>query len=172
MTNTAASCISRSHTTPTPTAFSDTSTAPVEDADLAALAEDYANRLLTRLDYVGTLALELFVRGDALLANEFAPRVHNSGHWTIEGCAASQFENHLRAVCGLPLLAPDCVGHAGMKNLIGRMPDNLASLADASVHDYGKTERPGRKLGHVTVTADFPAERDRRLQAVEDFVTG
>jgi 5-(carboxyamino)imidazole ribonucleotide synthase len=119
-------------------------------------AEQYAARLLDRLDYVGVIALELFQRGDTLLANEMAPRVHNSGHWTIEGAQTSQFENHLRAILGLPLGATDALGCAAMVNFIGSMPDSAAVLAipGAHLHDYGKQARAGRKLGHATLRAD------------------
>jgi len=148
------------------------SVAPAGPGALAALANDYLGRLLESLDYVGTLALELFVAGDSLLANEFAPRVHNSGHWTIEGAATSQFENHLRAVLGMPLGPAGAVAHAGMLNLIGRLPGDLEAIAAAGavVHDYGKSPRPGRKLGHVTLCAADAAERDRRLEAVARLV--
>jgi len=122
-----------------------------------ARAEALVARLLQALDYVGVLALELFQSGDELLANEFAPRVHNSGHWTLRGAATSQFENHLRAVLGLPLGPATPVGTAAMVNFIGRMPDTAAVLAvpHAHLHVYGKAPRPQRKLGHATVsTAD------------------
>jgi 5-(carboxyamino)imidazole ribonucleotide synthase len=123
---------------------------------------------MQRLDYVGTLALELFQTEAGLLANEIAPRVHNSGHWTIEGAHCSQFENHLRAICGLPLGDTSLARPAAMVNLIGRLPapEPLSAVADAIPHIYGKAERPGRKLGHVTLTADgdaFDANFHRRL---------
>ncbi len=140
----------------------DTSVAPLDSSELETVARDYGRRLVEHFDYVGTVALELFVVGDRLLANEFAPRVHNSGHWTIEGAATSQFENHMRAVAGLPLGDPAARGHAAMKNLIGRMP-----VGDfEGLHDYGKSERPGRKLGHITITATTAGERDSRLEAL------
>jgi 5-(carboxyamino)imidazole ribonucleotide synthase len=130
--------------------------------------------MLSHLDYVGVLALELFVVGDRLLANEFAPRVHNSGHWTIEGAVTSQFENHLRAILDLPLGATVPSGHAVMLNLIGTMPANAGELAAAgfSLHDYEKSPRPGRKLGHVTAVADSAAGRDRRLAAALELLDG
>jgi len=145
------------------------SRAPVDAPDLAEKAESYINALLTRLDYVGVLALELFVVGDRLLANEFAPRVHNSGHWTIEGAETSQFENHLRAVTNQPLGPTACRGHAGMLNLIGSIPEAARQLAipGCQLHDYGKSPREGRKLGHITVVADSAAARDRQLQQLE-----
>ncbi len=140
----------------------DTSIAPLDGSKLEAVARDYGRRLVEHFDYVGTVALELFVVGDRLLANEFAPRVHNSGHWTIEGCETSQFENHIRAVAGLPLGDTAARGHAVMKNLIGRMPAGHFE----GLHDYGKSERPGRKLGHITVVAKSAAERDSLLEVL------
>jgi 5-(carboxyamino)imidazole ribonucleotide synthase len=134
--------------------------APGLDPALQERAEGYVARVMDSLDYVGVLALELFQVGDALLANEFAPRVHNSGHWTIEGARTSQFENHLRAAAGLPLGPADAVGCSAMVNLIGTVPDPapLLALPDVHLHLYGKKPRPGRKLGHVTVLApDSPA---------------
>ena len=147
------------------------SRAPVEAPNLAALAADYMSRLLHELDYVGVLALELFVVDDRLLANEFAPRVHNSGHWTIEGVTASQFRNHVLAVTGRALEAPALKGHAGMLNLIGEMPPGDSLPESGSLHDYGKAPRPGRKLGHITVVADSATEREKKLTEIIDFVT-
>ena len=134
-----------------------TSRAPAADAPQAE-AEEYGTRLLDALGYVGVLALELFDVGGTLLANEFAPRVHNTGHWTIEGAATSQFENHLRAILGLPLGSTESRPSL-MVNLIGSVPPTEAVLAipGAHLHLYGKEPRPGRKLGHVTLvepTAD------------------
>mgnify|MGYP001817417963 CR=1 FL=1 len=147
------------------------SRAPVDNPELASLAADYMSRLLNHLDYVGVLALELFVVGEQLLANEFAPRVHNSGHWTIEGVAASQFHNHILAVTGRELEPPTARGHAGMLNLIGKMPPADALPACGQLHNYGKAPRPGRKLGHITVVAESATERDRQLAEIVDFVT-
>jgi len=146
------------------------SRAPVDAPDLEEKAQAYMQALLTRLDYVGVLALELFVVGDRLLANEFAPRVHNSGHWSIEGAETSQFENHLRAITRQPLGSTACRGHAGMLNLIGEIPEAARHLAipGSQLHDYGKSPREGRKLGHITVVADTAAKRDARLRQVED----
>jgi len=128
-----------------------TSRAPAAAAPQAE-AEGYASRLLDELGYVGVLALELFDVGGRLLANEFAPRVHNTGHWTIEGAATSQFENHLRAVLGLPLGSTESRPSA-MFNLIGAAPvmEDVLRIAGAHLHLYGKEPRPGRKLGHVTL---------------------
>jgi 5-(carboxyamino)imidazole ribonucleotide synthase len=135
-------------------------------------AEAYGRRLLDRLGYAGVLALELFETHDGrLLANELAPRVHNSGHWTIEGAVTSQFENHLRAILGLPLGPTDPVpGGAVMRNLIGSVPplDRLLAVPGAHVHLYGKTARPGRKLGHVTLVGDAVA----RLVELDALLAG
>ncbi|HYE02985.1 MAG TPA: 5-(carboxyamino)imidazole ribonucleotide synthase, partial [Phycisphaerales bacterium] len=133
--------------------------APGLDPRLQARAERHAAAVLESLGYVGVLAIEFFevagAGGPELLANELAPRVHNSGHWTIEGAATSQFENHLRAILGWPLGPCDALGPSLMFNLVGSVPDLPALLAvpGAAVHLYGKTPRPGRKLGHVTVRA-------------------
>jgi len=146
-----------------------TSRAPAPDltAALQDAAEDLARRVLDHLDYVGVLAIELFCVGGALLANEMAPRVHNSGHWTIEGAVTSQFENHLRAVLGWPLGSTAARGHSVMLNVIGVMPDRAVVLAidGAHLHDYGKTARPGRKLGHVTIVDIDPASVEARVTA-------
>jgi 5-(carboxyamino)imidazole ribonucleotide synthase len=148
-----------------------TSRSPVDESELTELASDYVHRLLDHLDYVGVLALELFVVGDKLLANEFAPRVHNSGHWSIEGSETSQFENHLRAITDMPLGSTASKGHAGMVNLIGEINDATRSLNVGSLHDYGKTPRPGRKLGHVTVVADTAEQRDELVGLIDSSVT-
>lgn len=127
---------------------------PNAPADLQAEAEAMARRIMERFDYAGVLAVELFQCGDRLLANEMAPRVHNSGHWTMNGAAASQFENHVRAVTGLPLAPPAPCRASAMLNLVGALPPlaALAAVPGAHVHLYGKAPRPGRKLGHVNVT--------------------
>lgn len=132
---------------------------------LAGAAQQAAQALLDHLDYVGVLALELFDCGGELLANEFAPRVHNSGHWSIEGAVCSQFENHLRAVCGLPLGSTDARGYVAMLNLVGALPpmDTLLALPHVHVHLYGKAPRPGRKIGHLTVWAEDRAQLDARF---------
>ncbi len=148
-----------------------TSCSPVDAPQLAARAEDYVRRILDHLDYVGVMALEMFVWNDELFANEFAPRVHNSGHWTIEGSETSQFENHLRAIMNQPLGSVAPVGHAGMVNLIGTIPDEARSLESGVLHDYGKSPRPGRKLGHITVTAETAAKRDKLVDIISQTVT-
>lgn len=123
--------------------------------DLQPLAERYMRAVMEKLDYVGVLAIEFFVRGDALIANEMAPRVHNSGHWTIEGSAASQFENHLRAITGMELGSTTSKPMV-MLNCIGTMPpaSETSKWPELARHDYGKEPRPARKVGHLT----FPAE--------------
>jgi 5-(carboxyamino)imidazole ribonucleotide synthase len=133
------------------------SRAPARDAPQRE-AEELATGLLQELEYVGVLAVELFDVGGRLLANEFAPRVHNSGHWTIDGSETSQFENHLRAVLGLPLGSTSARGESVMVNLVGGVPslERLLAVPGAHVHLYGKRARPGRKLGHVTLV-DAPA---------------
>ena len=142
------------------------SRAPLNDPALTDRANGYLRKLLEHLEYVGVLACELFVVGDALLANEFAPRVHNSGHWTIEGADTSQFSNHVLAVTGEHPGSTENRGHAGMVNLIGTISDAARHLTMAVLHDYGKTPRPDRKLGHVTVVANSAAERDRLLDDI------
>ena len=131
-----------------------TSIAPCDCAALQPLAEDYLRSLLTKLDYIGVLAVEFFTRDGKLIANEMAPRVHNSGHWTIEGAQTSQFENHLRALLNLPLGATRSEPTV-MLNCIGSMPPiaETARFPQLHRHDYGKEPRPGRKVGHLT----FPA---------------
>jgi 5-(carboxyamino)imidazole ribonucleotide synthase len=147
------------------------SRAPVENDHLSELAGQYMQRLLAHLDYVGTLALELFVVGEDLFANEFAPRVHNSGHWTIEGAETSQFSNHLLAITNEAPGPTTNTGHAGMVNLIGHIPDTARNLEFGRLHDYDKDPRPGRKLGHITVVAETAAERDDLLTLISDSVT-
>jgi 5-(carboxyamino)imidazole ribonucleotide synthase len=138
------------------------------DASTQATALSHAKRLADALDYVGVFALELFSRDGELLANELAPRVHNSGHWTIEGSETSQFQNHLRAVLGLPLGSTRMLGHACMLNWIGEMPDAAPVLREPGGHwhDYGKEARAGRKVGHATLRADAPVELAESLQRV------
>lgn len=146
------------------------SRAPAADVPPALLAE--AERgleaILEKLDYVGVLVVELFALADRWIANEMACRVHNSYHWTIEGAATSQFENHIRAVAGLPLGDTAVRGFAAMVNLVGSIPD-LSALANEPgirVHDYGKEARAGRKLGHVTAVAATREELELRIQRI------
>ena len=129
-------------------------------ADLQPVAQDYITRLLNHLNYVGLLTLELFVTDNGLYANEMAPRVHNSGHWSIEGAICSQFENHIRAVAGLPLGSTDVVRPTVMINIIGKHPksEDVLALNGAHLHLYNKTEREGRKIGHITLMPNDSAE--------------
>lgn len=143
-------------------------------ADTAqAQAEQFAKRLLEHLDYVGVLCLELFDVNGELIANEYAPRVHNSGHWTIEGAETSQFENHMRAVAGLPLGATDCVAFPAMVNLVGKLPAmaRLLEIPGVHVHYYDKAEKPARKVGHVTVRAATAELLEQRIQRVLDTLS-
>jgi len=133
----------------------DLSIAPADAAPkVAARAEEMARTILEKLDYVGVLAIEFFLQGEELLVNELAPRVHNSGHWTIEGAATSQFEQHIRAICGLPLGDCRALFRSEMSNLIGEAVSGWPAILkepNAHLHLYGKAQaRPGRKMGHVT----------------------
>ncbi len=136
------------------------------EAGLQLAAEGIMHRLMEHLDYTGVLTMEFFVRDGALLFNEFAPRVHNSGHWTIDGSVCSQFENHLRAVSGLPLGETGMLAPSLMFNWIGKMPplDRALGIPGLHWHDYGKQPRPGRKIGHATLTAATPAELAERAE--------
>lgn len=131
------------------------SRAPFSDLSLQKQAQEYAQRILQHLNYVGVLTIEFFQVGDQLLANEMAPRVHNSGHWTIEGAQTSQFENHLRAICDLPLGDASVRGLSAMFNCIGNMPamTDILNIPMAHYHDYEKEAKPKRKVGHVTLNA-------------------
>jgi len=140
--------------------------APFTNPRLERTAQKYLRRVLNALSYVGVLAIEFFVVAGRLIANEMAPRVHNSGHWTIEGCATSQFQNHLRAICDLPLGSTRALGHTAMINFLGTMPDRDALLAidGLTFHDYGKLARPGRKVGHCTILSKHARDRDHALR--------
>lgn len=141
------------------------SVAPFPDPALQRQAEQHAHALLRHFNYAGVLTIEFFVKDGVLMANEIAPRVHNSGHWTIEGAVTSQFENHIRAILGLPLGDTRARGHAAMVNFIGTLPavEKVLAIPGAHYHDYGKTPRPGRKLGHATLTADSAQEVQEKL---------
>src|SRR5690606_26265240 len=138
--------------------------APWKALRLEAAARRVLRRVMEHFDYVGVLTIEFFVRRGQLLANEMAPRVHNSGHWIIEGAITSQFENHLRAVAGLSLGDTTARGHSAMINLISDMPDRTRLLAEPGLymHDYGKQARPGRKLGHLTIVESTARRADLR----------
>jgi len=139
--------------------------APFTSGALERSARLYLKRVMRALDYIGVLAIEFFVVDGRLVANEMAPRVHNSGHWTIEGCVTSQFENHLRAICDLPLGSTRALGHSAMINFLGEMPsrERLLQFEGLAFHDYGKQPRPGRKLGHCTILTAGARDRDRAL---------
>jgi 5-(carboxyamino)imidazole ribonucleotide synthase len=141
------------------------SIAPYSNRRLERSAQTYLKRVMNALSYVGVLTIEFFVVKGRLIANEMAPRVHNSGHWTIEGCVTSQFENHLRAICDLPLGSTRALGHTAMINFLGTLPDRerLLGVEGLAFHDYGKEPRPGRKLGHCTILKSRAAERNRAL---------
>ena len=150
---------------------------PLADSADGRRAAEYARRVAEHFGYGGVLTLELFVVGDRLLLNEMAPRVHNSGHWTIEGAETSQFENHLRAGLDYPLGATAARGASLMVNLIGEPPDvrRVTAVAGAHVHLYGKPPGPRRKIGHVTLIGADPAElavRSRDLAAALGFGAG
>lgn len=138
---------------------------PTVNDPLQAAGEDYARRVAEHLGYVGVLAFEFFVANGRLIANEIAPRVHNSGHWTIEGAETSQFENHLRAIAGLPLGSTALRGASVMVNYIGLAPalELATALEGVHTHLYGKTPKPQRKIGHATVTAPDAASLQLRL---------
>jgi len=146
------------------------SIAPAPDVTprLQAKAERHALAVMERLGHVGVFAIELFAMGEELLGNEMAPRVHNSGHWTIEGAVTSQFENHLRAICGLELGPTSPSAYSAMVNLIGSVPPkgSFDDQPGVHLHLYGKASRPGRKLGHATVIGPDADTRDRVLGRV------
>lgn len=146
--------------------------APNLTSKLQKLAERHAVRVLDELNYVGVLAIEFFELRGKLLANEMAPRVHNSGHWSIEGAETSQFENHMRAVAGMPLGSTALTGHSGMLNLIGEMPSAEAVLRvpGAHLHVYGKRPGPKRKLGHITVNFPSAAQVASAMKKLQPLV--
>jgi len=141
------------------------SVAPFINRTLERTARRCLKKLMESLGYVGVLTIEFFVVKGRLIANEMAPRVHNSGHWTIDGCITSQFENHLRAICGLPLGSTRALGHTAMINFLGKMPQmaRLLAIEGLGFHDYGKEPRPGRKLGHCSITRAHARDRNQAL---------
>ena len=149
-----------------------TSLSTKENTVITKQAHDYLSSLLKKLNYVGVLALELFVKDDMVIANEYAPRVHNSGHWTIEGTDASQFENHLRAIMDMKLGDTSVHGYAGMENLIGCIPAKIRDLNNEFFfHDYGKEERQGRKLGHVSIVTPKEEDREIKLKEIQRIIS-
>jgi 5-(carboxyamino)imidazole ribonucleotide synthase len=147
--------------------------APYLDAALQRQAETWLTSIMTQLGYRGVLTVEFFHTKAGLVANEMAPRVHNSGHWTIEGAETSQFENHLRAVLGWPLGSPYPRGHSVMLNLLGRLPsrDAILTVAGAHLHDYGKSPRSGRKVGHCTLVDVDRARLFERLEPLKAIIS-
>ncbi len=147
--------------------------APRATPQVEALGRRHVAAILEALDYIGVLATEFFEQDGRLLANEMAPRVHNSGHWTIEGAHTSQFENHLRAILAWPLGDPSPRGHAAMINFVGELPTrtDILRMPGAHFHDYGKPPRPGRKVGHVTLIADAPELIAGRMDQVTQFMS-
>jgi len=145
--------------------------APNVPPGLQQSAEEAGRKVLEALGYAGVLCIEFFEVGGKLLANEMAPRVHNSGHWSIEGAVTSQFENHLRAILGMPLGSTATIGLSAMVNLIGELPDaeEVLRVQNTHLHLYGKLPRPGRKLGHVTVRADKLERLQQRLRDLPAF---
>ena len=148
------------------------SPAPAVNDAVRIAAECAVRAAMDALGHVGVLTIEFFVTTDGLVANEMAPRVHNSGHWTIDGAVTSQFENHVRAVTDEPLGSTDARGVSGMVNIIGIMPDreDILSVPGARLHDYGKSPRPGRKLAHVNVCAGDERIRDAQMRVLEDLI--
>jgi 5-(carboxyamino)imidazole ribonucleotide synthase len=144
------------------------------DAALQQQAEQIARKLLEHFDYVGVMTVEFFLADGQLLVNEIAPRVHNSGHWTINAASTSQFENHLRAICALPLGSTAQLRPCLMFNWLGQLPDpgQLLTAAELHWHDYGKAARPGRKLGHATLTAATGPELQQASTALAEQLGG
>jgi 5-(carboxyamino)imidazole ribonucleotide synthase len=137
-------------------------------------ATDYITTLLDSLNHVGVLTLELFDTENGLIANEMAPRVHNSGHWTIEGTPSSQFENHVRAICGMPLGCTDSrPNHAAMINIIGKHGDRekVLSMPNGFLHTYSKTERLNRKIGHINLMANTREELEASIKELAPFIS-
>ena len=136
-------------------------------------AETYMRSLLDEMNHVGVLTIELFETDSNLVVNEMAPRVHNSGHWTIEGARTSQFENHIRAITETPLGDTSCTHkYSAMINIIGKQGpiDKVLTLNNAHLHLYNKTEREGRKLGHITITANTLDDLNTSLETLSDFM--
>lgn len=142
------------------------SEAPYYDKNLTKQAQLISEKIMSELNYVGIICVEFFVVKNQLIVNEVAPRVHNSGHWTIEGAITSQFENHVRAVCGLSLGETSSIGYSKMINLIGEIPINLQSNPNNGifVYDYHKQARPNRKLGHININSDNPKKLKHQVE--------
>jgi 5-(carboxyamino)imidazole ribonucleotide synthase len=140
--------------------------------ELQQQAKQMFEAVASALDYVGVLALEFFQVGDQLLVNEIAPRVHNSGHWTQQGADTCQFENHLRAVCGLPLGSTALVRPTLMVNILGEdhVSPAVLSLPSCHLHWYGKSKRPGRKMGHINLSAASTSELAQRFDLLRQHL--
>ncbi|WP_367606262.1 5-(carboxyamino)imidazole ribonucleotide synthase [Legionella sp. W05-934-2] len=146
------------------------STAPINNKHLTLQAQEYAESLMTHFDYVGVMAIEFFVKNNNLLVNEIAPRVHNSGHWTIEGAQTSQFKNHLCAILDLPLGSTEALGYSTMLNIISEQPDSLPSMPGVYPHIYGKEARPNRKLGHITIHAHDESKMNELVAQTQTYL--
>jgi len=144
----------------------------IDNFELQEQARNMFIAVAERLDYVGVLALEFFDVQGELLVNEIAPRVHNSGHWTQQGAETCQFENHLRAVCGMPLGSTKLIRPTSMINILGEdsLPEAVLAHEGCHVHWYGKEKRAGRKMGHINVSADYAAELQRSLLALSNIL--
>lgn len=146
------------------------STAPFNDHHLNIQAQEYAKTIMTYFNYVGVMAIEFFVKDNGLLVNEIAPRVHNSGHWTIEGAQTSQFKNHLCAILDLPLGPTDAIGYSTMLNIISKQPDSLPSMPGVYPHIYGKEAKPNRKLGHITIHAHDEKKMNELVAQTQSYL--
>ena len=144
----------------------------IADTELQEQAKAMFTSVAERLEYVGVLALEFFDVDGTLLVNEIAPRVHNSGHWTQQGAETCQFENHLRAVCGLPLGSTKLIRSTSMINILGEdtLPAEVLAMDGCHVHWYGKEKRAGRKMGHINVCGDYNGELQRKLCALANLL--
>ena len=144
----------------------------IDAPELQEQAKQMFTAVANSLDYIGVLAIEFFDVNGELLVNEIAPRVHNSGHWTQQGAEVCQFENHVRAVCGLPLGSTKLVRETAMINILGEdtLPNALLAMEGCHIHWYGKDKRPGRKMGHINVTADYSGELQRKLCEIADHL--
>jgi len=142
----------------------------IADTDLQEQAKAMFTAVANKLNYVGVLALEFFDVDGTLLVNEIAPRVHNSGHWTQQGAETCQFENHLRAVCGLPLGSTKLIRSTSMINILGEdtLPQEVLEMDGCHIHWYGKEKRAGRKMGHINVCGDYSGELQRKLCALAE----
>lgn len=142
----------------------------IDEPNLQAQAKQMFTAVAESLDYAGVLALEFFEIDGQLLVNEIAPRVHNSGHWTQQGAETCQFENHLRAVCGLPLGGTECIRPTAMVNILGEdsLPQSVLAMTGCHVHWYGKEQRAGRKMGHINVCANSRKDLQQALLELAD----